>query len=322
MEITKYIELLKTELKIHIAAYIKLIAGIIIVSYLLSGITVIKTSELGIAERFGTIIDKGIQPGIHYFLPYPFTYIYKIHYQKYFQIDIDDFYHSFEANSVQSELWINIGIKSYAITGDNNIVYLKFILKYRIIDPLAYLFSSNGLEPLLKHLTCNSLVATLSTLKVDDVLTTFKKEMEYCLKKTVQQKINFLNLGVEITLIEIKEVSPPPETQDSFNDVIQARMEKERMVNDALLYQNEQLPLARAESRKILEQARGYQYKRIKHSQSLAERFNSLINSPDIYTQHKLYLEFIAEVFPKLKEVIIVDNGEKKIIDLRLLDKK
>ena len=76
---------------------------------------------------------------------------------------------------------------------------------------------------------------------------------------------------------------------------------------------------------KAVEEARAYKYEVISHAEGDVERFKKQLDEyrkAKSVTKQRMYLDFIKDKFPELKNIIIVDNsGKKRIIDLRILSK-
>jgi regulator of protease activity HflC (stomatin/prohibitin superfamily) len=99
---------------------------------------------------------------------------------------------------------------------------------------------------------------------------------------------------------------------DAFRDVSAAYEEKNRAINEAQGYRNEQIALARGTARALAESARAYALGRINRSDGDAARFASqeqaYRTAPGV-TETRLYLETMEQVLPGKKK-LIVDSGK------------
>lgn len=292
--------------------------------YLLSGFYKISESESGVVQRFGKVIDGKVEPGGHYKLPWPIDTITKVPVKTTHTIEIKDFALGV-SNDRANEFKKATGLSSYCITGDNNIVFIDFLIRYYIVDPVKYLFNIKNNEDYLKHVACSAAINSLAGKTVDDILTVGKKSVEVYLKKEIQIDLENLNSGLGISAIEIKEVSPHKGVRIFFERVINAQIQRREQINNAESYKNEKLPKAKGMVIQIEEEALGYKYEVVSRAQGEVDRFKKQLNEyskAKKITKQRLYLDFIQNKFPELKKVILVDSSEgKRIIDLRLFSK-
>jgi len=101
---------------------------------------------------------------------------------------------------------------------------------------------------------------------------------------------------------------------DAFREVAGAFEEKNRMINEAEGYRNEQVALARGNGKAELQKAAGYTLDRIGRAQGDADRFNqreaAFRVSPGPTTT-RLYWETIEQVLPGKKK-LIVDSSKAR----------
>ncbi len=298
-----------------------IVAGLSVV-YLLSGFYKVSESELGVVQRFGKVIDGKVEPGGHYRLPWPIDTVTKVPVKTTHTIEIKDF--SLVTSDTRENAFRKFtGLSSYCITGDNNIVFIDFLVRYNIIDPVKYLFNLKSNEDYLRQIACSAAIKSLASKTVDDILTVGKKSVEVYLKREIQQNLDLLESGLGIGAIEIKEVSPHQGVRTYFERVINAQIQKRELVNNAESYRNENLPKTKGMAMQIEEEALGYKYEVVSRAQGEVNRFKQQLNEyskAKKITKQRMYLDFIQSNFPALKKIILVDNsGKERIIDLRLL---
>ena len=291
--------------------------------YLLSGFYKISESELGVVQRFGKVIDGKVEPGGHYKLPWPIDTVTKVPVKTTHTIEIKDF--SLAEDSKINEFKRATGLSSYCITGDNNIVFIDFLIRYNIIDPVKYLFNIKSNEDYLRQIACSSAINSLAGKTVNDILTVGKKSVEIYLKKAIQQNLDNLNSGLGISAIEIKVVSPHKAVNTFFERVINAQIQKREMKNNAESYRNENLPKTKGMVMQIEEEAWAYKTEVINRAEGEVDRFKKQLkeySKAKKITKQRMYLDFIQDKFPALKKIVLVDNsGKEHIINLRLLSK-
>ena len=101
-----------------------------------------------------------------------------------------------------------------------------------------------------------------------------------------------------------KILTPPKPVQVSFNEVNQAKQEKEKLINDARRDYNKVIPLAEGEKDQRIREADGYRLKRINEAEGDAARFNALLaeysKAPEV-TRQRIYIETMQAVLPAIR---------------------
>ena len=75
------------------------------------------------------------------------------------------------------------------------------------------------------------------------------------------------DLGVVLSTVNIRSVTPPAEAADAFRDVASARADAARIVNEAEGYGNDILPRARGEAQQMLSASHGYRASKVQQAQ-------------------------------------------------------
>jgi HflK protein len=143
---------------------------------------------------------------------------------------------------------------------------------------------------------------------LDDVLTTGRRAIEELVRNDLQERVDRYRAGIRILGVRLEDVHPSLEVVDAFRDVAGAFEEKNRLINEAQGYRNEQVALARGNAKANLAQAAGYSAQRVNRAQGDAARFNqreSAFRSAPGPTETRLYLETIEQVLPGKKKLIV-----------------
>jgi membrane protease subunit HflK len=149
---------------------------------------------------------------------------------------------------------------------------------------------------------------------LDNVLTTGRLGIEDRVKQELQGRLDRYRSGIRVLGVRLEDVHPSLEVVDAFREVSGAFEEKNRMVNEAEGYRNEQLALARGNGRAGLQKAAAYTLDRIGRAQGDADRFQQheaafrLAPGP---TETRLYLETIELVLPG-KRKFITDSSKAR----------
>jgi len=281
-----------------------------IVGYLLAGLYYVDQNQIAVLTRFGRIIDSNVMPGLHYALPWPIDRRIKIPVKQVETLVIDDFAGEYEEQSAPARFEQLTGLKPYCITGDNNIVTITLLLKYTVINPVDYLYGTKNSEEMMSNLVASIIIRNLAALGVDEILTFGKKRIENDVKIQLQRQLDSLNSGIGVSFVEIKEINPPKTVQQDFDDVVNAQVDKRKVVNVAQSYANEVISYARSKANLIVAEAESYSNEKVLAAEGDVSRFLSRLEeykkAPDI-NRTKYYLDFIQEIYPQLDEIRVID---------------
>ena len=125
--------------------------------------------------------------------------------------------------------------------------------------------------------------------------------------------------GLVITEVKLQAADPPDAVRDAFHDVVRAREDKEKLINQAKGYQADILPKARGEAQKILREAEGYKEKRVLLAQGEASRFLSVLaeyeKSREV-TRDRLHLETMEKILPDIDKFILDGDVGQRLLPL------
>ncbi len=199
------------------------------------------------------------------------------------------------------------------ITSDYNFIKIDFYAEYRIIDPVKAVYASEDPILILNNLAQNCIRTTIGSYSVDSVLTTGKNEIQANIKQMIMDKLDKLDIGVQLVNITIQDAEPPTaEVITAFKSVETAKQGKETALNNANKYRNEQIPSADANADKILQDAEAEKQNRINEAKGQVARFNSMYEEYMKYplvTKQRMFYETMEEVLPNMKVVIQGKDG-------------
>jgi membrane protease subunit HflK len=288
----------------------------LILLYLFSGVYSISSNEVGILQRFGRIVKSGIQPGIHITMPWPVNRVVKVPVRVVNRILIDDFSSGATATDSTSRTFSETtGLDSYCLTGDNNLVNILFVVQYNIIDPVKYKFHIRQPETALKRMAANTIVHCLANTTIDEALTAGKQAMVHEIKTALQDRLDAVDSGMNVSFIEIKNIKPPDRVQEAFSDVVRADIDREKMINDAEAYRNEKMPAANAEASRILEKAEAYRKEVVLTAEGETDRFLNLLDQSHLQGSsvwRMIYIETVGEILKNVgtQKIIVTDEAE------------
>jgi membrane protease subunit HflK len=135
----------------------------------------------------------------------------------------------------------------------------------------------------------------------------------------LQKILDDYNTGIDIVLVKLQGVDPPDPVKPAFNEVNEAKQEKERMINEAWESYNKIIPRAKGQAQQTIRKAEGYALNRVNRAKGDAEKFLAVWEeyrkAKDV-TRRRLYLETMNEILPKVKKKYIVETDQSGLLKL------
>jgi len=264
--------------------------------------------QQAVVTTFGKVTDI-TDPGLHFKLPFGI--------QKARPVDVN-VYQKIELGYRTQDNGITTTFpdESTMITGDYNIVKVDFFVEYKITDPVAYIYSSNDPELILRNLIQSQVRNVVGSAQVDNVLTVGKEEIQMQVKELVMQILSEYEIGLTLVEVRIQDSEPPTiDVVEAFKAVETAKQQAEAVVNKALAYQNAQLPNAQAKADKLVQDAEYLYKKRVNEASEKVAMFEAMYKeyalNEDI-TLARMYFEAISEILPGVK-LYIVTTGDGEV---------
>lgn len=207
------------------------------------------------------------------------------------------------------------------LTEDENIVDLQLVVQFNVPDPKSYILNVKDPETSLRHATNSALRHVVGSSKLDSVISSGREQVGVEVKERLQRYLDIYETGIQIIQVNIQDAKPPAQVQAAYDDVIKAREDQERVVNEAQSYANAIIPEARGRAQRILEEAQAYQARVIAEAEGEADRFNHLHNeyakSPEV-TRQRLYLDAMESVMGNSSKVMVAAKDGNNILYLPL----
>ncbi len=272
----------------------------------ITGIWVVRQNEQGVVLRFGRAV-RTYPAGMHFTLPYPVETLRRVR--------------TTEVRTLPVGFKFRDQIRGIApspaerqwLTSDTNIAELQVVIQYRVKAPVDYLFriadfpDGRRRDFALVKLVESTLTLLMGKMPVDEALSSGKAYLQEETRQRAQRMADAMRLGLQIASVNIVEVNPPPEVIAAFNDVSSAKADRERIVSEADAYAKDLLPRARAQANRTLQDAAIYQSQQINTARGVSERFLKLASevhtAPEI-SRRRLWLETIESVLSKADVIV------------------
>lgn len=296
------------------------IVGLVAAAYLASGIYVVAPGEAAVVRRFGAVVEPRVGPGLHYRVPWPID-----------RVDLID------VSTVRRE---TVGVAApeddhehpepparlQALSGDTNVIDIEIVVQYQVRDPAAYLVNVRYAPyRLVRDAVRAAVTSQVTTLPVDDILTTERQALQQAIRTDVQERLDAYNAGLAVVGVNLQKAFPPDDVAAAFTDVNSAREDRARAINEAQGYANSLIPQARGEAEQIGAAAQAYRSDALGQANGGAQAFTALLGEYEtnarIYgkdiTRYRLYLETLDQIMQRA-QVYVVDIRNGGTVNLRL----
>ncbi|MDX1341294.1 FtsH protease activity modulator HflK [Reinekea sp. G2M2-21] len=204
-------------------------------------------------------------------------------------------------------------LKNSMLTADENIVEVSMTVEYRAADAKAYVLNVRDPQSTIAHAAESALRHVVGSARLEQILTVGRDQVQALVKERLQTYLDNYDVGIQLAQLKITDAAPPSAVQDAFDDVIKAREDQQRLVNEAQAYANQIVPVAQGQAQRQLAEAEAYRQEVVAKATGESDRFSALLaeyeKAPDI-TRQRLYLNTIEEIYAKSSKVLLdVENG-------------
>lgn len=287
--------------------------ALVLVAYLATGFYSVGTNERAVVRRCGRALARQRGPGPHFGLPYGLDRVARLRAQETKRVGVGM---TLAERAVGRKL---LPRQAECLTGDRNLVILSAVVQYQVKDPNRYLFAATDPAKVVGDTAAAALASIVSGMKVDDVLTVRRSAIQAEALARVQADLDSYGVGVRVRAISLEGVAPPEEVADAFRDVIAARGDRERAINEAKGYANRLVPRAHGEAERVLAEAEAFSEEAVQRATGEAERFTKMQAQLDDHRQltaRRLIIETMEEILPRLNKVIL--DGDR--LDMGLIE--
>ncbi|MDF1831378.1 MAG: FtsH protease activity modulator HflK [Porticoccaceae bacterium] len=207
------------------------------------------------------------------------------------------------------------------LTQDENIVELPLTVHYNIKSVKDFVLNVKAPEYSLRHATDSALRHVVGSSGLDEVVSTGREQLSVDVKERLQNYLDSYGAGIKVVKVNILEAKPPSAVKAAYDDVIKAREDRERVINEAQAYANGIVPEARGRAKRVIEEAKGYQARVVADAEGETERFNKLLaeyqKAPKV-TRQRLYLDTMQAVMENSSKVVVDVEGGNNMLYLPL----
>lgn len=293
---------------------VRWVMAIVLALWIATGVFFVRADEQAVVTRFGAVVEPRVYPGVHYALPWPVDRIVKVKVNQLRRLVVG-------GDVADSVVGRADPLAPQFLSGDQNIINMRVVVQYSVATPVDFLFRSADVPKTVGAAVEAELARRIGRRGVDAVLTTEKIAIQDEVLNAAQARLNEYRTGIRLASVNMESVTPPPEAADAFRDVAGARADAARIVNEAQGYAGDVIPRARGEAMQLRQSAEAYRQAKINEATGEAARFNSVAaeyaKAANV-TGRRLYLEAMEEILPKIRKLIMDENGN---VDLSIIGK-
>jgi membrane protease subunit HflK len=277
----------------------------------------VPADSIAVVQRFGKYVSTA-EPGLHFKIPFGIDKVTQVPVRRQLKLEF-----GFGSPNASNPFQVSTDPEKEQdmVTGDLNSARVEWVVQYRIDDPKQYLFSTQYPEDTLRAASEAVMREIVGDRTIDEVVTFGRQEIEAASLQNLQAVATKYQLGLKVDLVQLKNINPPQQVQESFNEVNSAQQERERSINIAQGEFNKIIPRARGEAERMISEAEGYAAKRINEATGDVDYFTSLLaeylKAPDV-THRRLYLETMSEVLPRMGQKLIIDDAATRMMPFLL----
>lgn len=268
-----------------------------------SGVYIISPDEEGVVRRFGKAVSV-LPSGFHLQFPRGIDRVDKVKVTQVKRLEIG--FRTITAGPPAR--YQPFPKESLMLTGDENIVDTQVIVQYRVKDSKEYLFNVALPDLTLHNAAEVAIRQVMGESTIDNALTIGKLVIQDRTRELLQKIVDIYHVGILVTAVKLQTVNAPKQVEDAFKDVVRAKEDLSRLVNEADGYKEDILPKARGNAAQIHQGAEAYRQERVARATGAAARFTAVLaeyRKAKEVTRRRLYLEAMEEILPRVNKVVV-----------------
>jgi membrane protease subunit HflK len=273
-----------------------------------------------VLKRFGKVIAIK-EPGLHFKIPFGVDKQYFVPTERVLKEEFG--FRTVRAAEQSQYQKRGYDDESLMLTGDLNVIDVEWVVQYRISDPDKFLHQVRQPSQTIRDISEAVMRRIVGNRLGSEVLTVARAEIALETQEEMQKILDSYDMGILVKTVELQDVTPPDPVKPAFNEVNEARQEKERLINEAEKRRNQEIPRAQGEAKQTIAEAEGYKAERVNRAQGEATRFTELrkaySEAPEV-TRQRLYLEMIDTVLPNVGKVYVVEENQAPPLPLLHLE--
>ncbi|MFP4177035.1 MAG: FtsH protease activity modulator HflK [Candidatus Brocadiia bacterium] len=287
-----------------------------------TGYYTVEPNEQAVLLRFGRAVDvRG--PGLHLKLPFGLDTTRKVEVTEKKREEFGFRTREAGVETVYEKDASGLREEARMLTGDLNILNIQWIVRYQVEEIRDYFFNVRKPVEAVRDTSEAVMRMVVGNSSVDEALTIGRGRIQTTAREMIQDRLDAYDSGIRVVAVRLKDVSPPEDVKEAFNEVNRARQQKETIINEAKAEVNSKVPEATGKKERVVDEARGYAKQRVNEARGDVARFGALLEkyslAPEV-TARRIYIETMSEQLQKVEKKYIMDSSASQV--LKFLDLK
>ncbi len=271
----------------------------------------------GVVFRFGKYAGT-VDAGFHLKLP---LWIDRVYFVDKGKVSTETFgYRSEKTVSANSQTRDPESLRqSMMLTGDLCLIGVAWSVQYRTKDAILAMTGVHDPVQCVRDAGESVMRMVVGDMDLDSVVLD-REHLKKTYVRELQKRLDAYGSGISIVDAGIRDVFPPDDLKDAFNTVMQARQEKDRIIQEAMETYNREVPKAKGEAQGLVASAQGYALERVSRAKGEALKFDEVLGeyrNARAVTKSRLYLETMKEVMPRAGQIYVIDARQKGSLSIQ-----
>jgi modulator of FtsH protease HflK len=287
------------------------ICGLLLIGWLLTGVTQIRPGERAIVRRFGRVVAE---PGPGLWIGFPWGI------DRVDRVQVDKLQHARIGYNPELQEPGNTTPNGQLLTGDHNLVNVSAVVDYTVRPDRVddFLIQQERVNGLVTRTAEAALAEWVAGRTVDDVLLTSNAVLPPWLVEQAQKRLDAYGLGVRVQFASI-HVQPPDEVRSAFDNVTREQTLIDTKTNDARQKANTAVRTAEGNRFEMEQQTAAYANQQLRMAETEAEAFTRRLaqyrtlkeKNPNLLAA--IWWDEMGKVFERLNR-----NGRIDVLDNHL----
>jgi len=314
--------------------------------WIFTGIVDVMPGEIGLRERFGAPVglDKPLEAGVHFKLPWPFEKIVRVPVERVEEIlvGVDLTRPENKGKAPKVILWTtdhfkedcflvaNEGIKGSKdadVANAVSILVANIPVDYQVRrkDAADYAFKFVDVPAILRNIGEREATSYFASADFIKTMSYGREKVARDLADRIQKSADAIGLGVDIVSVNLHDVHPSvDDVAPAFQDVLCALEERETAILGAAAYKIRVGEDAKIDSLNIAVAAAAYKYSHVKIAAAEAERFKrqlSAYNAMPSMFKLRSYLDFLESDCKDVRKYLVPATMPYQIYEINMEEK-
>ncbi len=299
-------DVLKTVSRIFVVLIIAVLIGVAF-----SGVRIVKSGEVAMVLRFGKLVgdtpeEQVHKPGLLFCFPGFIDEVVTVSTDNVMQQDV---YTHYTDESIADG--------TYMLTGDNSVILINAMLKYKVSDPVSYALKINEMESIIDSSVRNVMLENSARTDVDVIMTSGKKDFQDAIFEQVQDRLDTLNAGIAVQALELTSVTMPKPVKMIYEGVNAATIEASTLMEEAQQYWNTVVPSAEAYAQNLIADANSTHASKVADANMNLTEFWGVLDEykrdPEV-VRTRIYSQKLSTILDTIGSIRVVQNDDSVII--------